>query len=232
MFWNNNRFVKQLVFILLALFLFFHCSTDNSNGISFSADQNNDSKGESTIERLVNKKFKVKPIDSYDDKYDAYFRKATKKFFGIDTDYRWFKSQAMAESGLDHEAVSPVGAKGIMQVMDPTYAEIKRKNNDILGNVFSARWNIQAGIYYDSYLYGQWSSPRPEFDRMAFMFASYNAGLGNILKAQKICGKYDIGDCNLWNDVKIYGVEVNTWKQKETIHYVTKIFKFMGNKNY
>jgi len=34
---------------------------------------------------------------------------------------------------------------------------------------------------------GQWHSPRPRLERLKLAQASYNAGLGNILKAQKKC---------------------------------------------
>lgn len=168
-----------------------------------------------------------KPIDRFSNKYDVHFKKASKRYFSVGLDYRWFKAQSFAESNLNPTAVSPVGAKGIMQIMDPTYAEIHRKTG-ITGNVFNARWNIMAGIYYNSYLYGQWRSPRPELDRLALMFASYNAGLGNILKAQKLCKT----DCNLWNSIKVSGPDVRSWKEDETIHYVHKILKLMGHEGY
>ena len=33
-----------------------------------------------------------------------------------------------------------------------------------------------------------WSAPRPADDRLKLALASYNAGIGNLLKAQKKCG--------------------------------------------
>ena len=51
------------------------------------------------------------------DRYDPIFRKYTKRYFGVGTDWRWFKAQGMAESDLTPGARSRVGARGIMQLM-------------------------------------------------------------------------------------------------------------------
>ena len=50
-------------------------------------------------------------------KYDPYFRKYSKRFFGPAFDWHWFKAQGIAESGLQKDAKSWVNAKGIMQLM-------------------------------------------------------------------------------------------------------------------
>lgn len=95
----------------------------------------------------------------------------------------------MAESNLKKDAVSPVGACGILQVMPKTFKEQCEKLKISNGDPFDPDVNIKVGMYYNSYLFNQWTSPRPFEDRMYFTFASYNAGLGNILKAQKFCIK-------------------------------------------
>ena len=64
------------------------------------------------------------------------------------------------------------------------------------------------------------------------MFASYNAGLGNPLKAQKLCLASETDVCNLWINIRGYASEVRTWRYEETLGYVTRIFKFMGKKDY
>lgn len=207
MFRYSYRFSKQLVLILSIIF----CFVSTSHADLFK-----------------------KPIDSFTSKYDIHYKKATKRFFSIGLDYRWFKSQGMAESNLNPFAVSPVSAKGIMQIMDPTRRDLDKKLGTS-GNPFDARWSIMAGVYYNSYLYKQWSSPRPELDRLALMFASYNAGLGNILKAQKNCNLYGveaINECNLWASIKDQGHSVSSWKEEETIGYVSRIFRFMGYNNW
>jgi len=123
-------------------------------------------------------------------KYDQYFRKYSKRFFGPAIDWHWFKAQGIAESGLRGNARSWVNAKGIMQLMPRTFAELKKKNPE-LRNVLDPRWNIAAGIYYDSSMYMKWREDRPFLDRMRFMLGSYNAGFRTILRAQKLSRKYD-----------------------------------------
>lgn len=168
--------------------------------------------------------------DKYKSLYDIYFRKYSKQYFGIGFPWEWFKAQSIAESSLRENAISPVGARGLMQVMPGTFKDIKRKQSSIL-SIDDPKWNIAAGIYYDSTLYKQWSSPRPFVDRMSFMLGSYNAGLGNPLKAQKECKKAKDKGCNEWEVVAKYAPQISSWRHDETLHYVDKIMGLM-NTNY
>ncbi len=158
-------------------------------------------------------------------KYDRYFNKYTKRYFGAGFDWRWFKAQAIAESNLNHKAKSWVNAKGIMQIMPTTFNEIKKKNPSFV-DINEPRWNIAAGIYYDRLIYKKWRAPRPFKDRMNFTFGSYNAGFNNILKAQKVCKKIGVNE-NLWQNVKSVAPKVPSWRHKETLEYVTKINNMM-----
>ncbi len=114
-------------------------------------------------------------------RFDPYFRKYAKHYFGAGTDWRWFKAQGIAESGLNPKARSPTGAVGIMQILPSTFGDIKKKN-PAFGSLREPRWNIAAGIYYDRHLHKRWVQWGAK-DRFSFMFASYNAGLGTIGKA-------------------------------------------------
>jgi len=158
-------------------------------------------------------------------KYDRYFKKYTKRYFGPGFDWKWFKAQAIAESNLHHNAKSWVNAKGIMQIMPATFQEIKGKNPH-LGDINQPRWNIAAGIYYDQQLYFKWKAERPFNDRMCFTFGSYNAGFRNMVKAQKVCKKNGMNE-NLWKNIKSIASKVSGWRHKETLAYVRKIFSMM-----
>ena len=154
-------------------------------------------------------------------KYDTYFRKYTKRFFAAGFDWKWFKAQAIAESNLQQDAKSWVNAKGIMQLMPRTFHEIKKKNPSFV-DIDEPRWNIAAGIYYDSRLYRKWKARRPFVDKMSFTFASYNAGFTNILKAQIVCKKGGLNE-NLWHNIKQVAPSVRGWRHRETLGYVAKI---------
>ena len=157
-------------------------------------------------------------------KYDRYFSKYSKRYFGPNFDWRYFKAQAVAESSLEAKAKSRVGASGIMQIMPRTFKEIARKNPSIKGNRLQPRWNIAAGIYYNRMIWKAWKAERPFKDRINFMFGSYNAGKRNILKAQKIAEMEGL-DPNLWESIEPALPKVTGKRSKETIDYVKKIDK-------
>ena len=152
------------------------------------------------------------------DRYDPLFRKYSKRFFGPGFDWRWFKAQGIAESGLREDAESWVGAKGIMQIMPATLREIADKSDlPVLDNNDPGA-NIAAGIFYDRSLYERWDDiPKPR-ERLAFTFASYNGGRSRILRAQEACG----ADCVRWARVTGHAPE-------ETQGYVARILTLMGH---
>lgn len=123
---------------------------------------------------------------SIPDSYDRAIKAAAGRWMpGVD--WRLLKAQYWQESRLDPFAVSPAGAQGIAQFMPATWAETSKALR--FGGVaaFSARHAIDAGAYYMSKQRRAWYSPRPERDRHSLALASYNAGLGNIAKAQRLC---------------------------------------------
>ncbi len=169
------------------------------------------------------------PCESYErykrvKKFDNYFSKYTKRYFGPALDWRHFKAQAVAESRLNAKAKSRVGALGIMQIMPRTFEEICRKHPGIKGTRAQPRWSIAAGIYYDRQLWNTWKADRSFLDRLNFTFGSYNAGKGNILKAQKAAEKKGLNP-NLWESMEKELPGVTGKNSKETIGYVKKIEK-------
>jgi len=157
------------------------------------------------------------PVHSnkWTDEYDRHFRKYSKRYFGPFFDWHWFKAQGIAESGLDADAHSSVGAVGVMQLMPSTFKEIT-DTNPHFAEVESPRWNIAAGIYYDRTLYRKFPKT-PEQDRLYLALASYNAGYGRILNTAR---KLDT-DSPTWDTVKPY-------LPNETRAYITRIRKLMG----
>jgi membrane-bound lytic murein transglycosylase MltF len=155
-------------------------------------------------------------------KYDRYFSKYSKRYFGPGFNWHYFKAQAIAESRLQSDAESGVGAMGIMQIMPATFEEILQKNPSIKGTRKQPRWNIAAGIYYDRTIWKMWTADRPFQDRINFMFGSYNAGKGSILRAQKIANAQKLNP-NLWQSIEVTLSQVTGKRSKETIGYIRKI---------
>ena len=146
--------------------------------------------------------------------YDEHFQKYTKRYFGPHFDWRWFKAQAIAESHLRPDALSPVGAIGLMQVMPRTFREIQQENPHFV-DVRVPRWNIAAGIWYDRYLYRQdaWE-PLADDEQLLLAFAGYNSGLGGALRAFKKTPK----PADSW-------LRVAPQAPEETQGYVSRIVK-------
>jgi len=157
------------------------------------------------------------PVHSshWTDKYDRHFKKYSKRYFGPLFDWRWFKAQAIAESGLNDSAESQVGARGLMQIMPETLLEITEKNPHFT-ELESAHWNIAAGIYYDRTLYRKFEKTAAQ-DKLYMTFASYNAGYGRILNASKLTASKEKN----WN-------EIEPLLPKETRSYVMRIRELMG----
>lgn len=118
-------------------------------------------------------------------KYDYDIKAATDKYLpGVD--WRLYKAQLIAESNLNPEAVSSVGAEGLAQFMPGTWKDVSKKLKFPKGaKPTDPKYAIPAGAYYMCTLIKSWSSPRPDMDRYCLALASYNAGFGHLIKAQK-----------------------------------------------
>lgn len=148
--------------------------------------------------------------------YDAFIEAASRLYLP-QWDWRWYRSQLEQESLLNPEAVSHAGAVGIAQFMPATWADMQRelKFNGSRTDAYKA---IRAGAFYDRKLRNAWKWKRPECDRRRLTFASYNAGLGNVIKAQRHC----LG-ARHWPQIKLCLSKVTGINSIETIDYVEKI---------
>ncbi len=155
------------------------------------------------------------------DEFDPTFRKYSKRYFGPGWDWRLFKAQAMAESSLQPDAESSVGARGLMQLMPSTYQEIQSQRPEF-GSIDDPEWNIAAGILQDRHLWRVWSRDVAEGERSSFMFGSYNAGQGTITRAAETAEREKL-DHARWPSIEIVAPKVPRWRYQETLTYVRRI---------
>ena len=158
--------------------------------------------------------------DYWTDRYDPYFRKQAKHYFGPLVDWHWFKAQGIAESDLRPDVESHKKAYGIMQLMPSTFEEIRLKGSGFgRAQIEDPRWNIAAGIYYDGYLFLTFSPIDDVSERFNYTFGAYNAGRSRILeRVRRVGGEEERWP--LWSNL-------NATLPTETSRYVERIHKLM-----
>ena len=132
-------------------------------------------------------------------------------------DWLWVKAQAYQESRFNPAAVSPVGAVGLMQIMPGTGREMARRTG-VDGPLTSPLVNVLYGTAYDRRMLGIWSAPRTPGERLELAHASYNAGAGHIIKAQRLAGGH-----HAWRCISLFLEQVTGRHSAETISYVRLI---------
>ncbi|WP_250461939.1 transporter substrate-binding domain-containing protein [Microbulbifer litoralis] len=162
------------------------------------------------------KKFKKSPL--YEETYNRYF-KPNKRFQqkirariipGQDLspydelakssseefrfDWRLVIAQMWQESNFNPKAVSPVGAQGLMQLMPATAEDM-----GFPPPVFEPDRNIMAGVKYLNWVRGRFDPRLPAATRLWFTLASYNAGYGHLLDAQRLAKELGL-DPDIWFD--------------------------------
>ncbi len=134
-------------------------------------------------------------------------------------DYLLMMAQGYQESRLDHNARSPSGAIGIMQVMPATGKEMN------VGDITKLEPNIHAGVKYIRFVMNQFYADQPmdPLNKVLFAFASYNAGPGRVSQLRKEAAKRGL-DPNRWfNHVEVVTAEK---VGRETVQYVSNIYKY------
>lgn len=155
------------------------------------------------------------------DKYDGRIQRAVDTYWPDYPRFAAAKAQLFAESRLDPRAVSPVGARGVAQFMPGTWDEVTRQLR--LGAVSPVHdVAIDAYAYYMAKLRHVWRAGRDPLDRQPLAQASYNAGAGNIIKAQKVCG-----GARLWAAIApCLGDVTGAAHSRETTTYVERIARY------
>lgn len=163
-------------------------------------------------------------ISIYDNMIQYYARE-------IQWDWRLIAALMRQESNFNTHATSWAGAKGLMQLMPRT-----AKQMGLEGNPYQPDINIKAGSKYLQYLEQFWKHIPDFTQRIKFILASYNAGLGHVQDATRLAKKYGYSDVE-WDgnteyfilykaNPKFYTDKVVRYgycRGTETFNYVRKI---------
>lgn len=129
-------------------------------------------------------------ISEYDDLIKLYSQK-------IEWDWKLLASMICQESRFSPTARSWAGANGLMQLMPGT---AKRYGLDTIDA--TAEQSLQAGTSYLLDLDKYWRNHVPnKQERIKFILASYNAGLGHVIDARNLAIKYNKEPSIWYNNV-------------------------------
>ncbi|MDX2443780.1 MAG: transporter substrate-binding domain-containing protein [Bacteroidales bacterium] len=145
--------------------------------------------------------------------YDSLIRQYSDS---LSWDWRLLASMIYQESGFLPNAVSWVGAFGLMQLMPSTANYYRVTKNSI------PERNIEAGVKYLQWLdeiFQDKVTYREE--RLKFVLGSYNVGLGHVLDARALARKYD-KDPEIWDD----NVEIFLLKKSDPKYYLDPVVRF------
>lgn len=108
---------------------------------------------------------------------------------------------------------------GLCQFLPGTWSDIQKRHPH-LNNPYDPKQSIIAAAMYMGDLNRSWSSPRPVMDRYMLALASYNAGIGNLLRAQeKAEGALP------YSEIISRLAEVTGHHARETTEYVDRIVR-------
>lgn len=113
--------------------------------------------------------------------YDQLIQRYAKR---INWDWRLVAAIIHQESHFNPNARSWCGAQGLMQLMPGTARQM-----GIYDNVYNPERNIQGGTNYLKYLEKSWADIKDYTQRIKFILASYNAGLGHVTDAVRLAEK-------------------------------------------
>lgn len=122
------------------------------------------------------------------------------------------------ESRFRPQAVSPKGARGLMQLMPDTAYEVAYKlglEDVSLEDLFNPKTNLELGCYY-------FNSILKEFGgRIRFALAAYNAGIGSVYKWSKSQNQANLAYPS--NNKPLY-TKLGKYMYPETRRYVQKVY--------
>lgn len=115
--------------------------------------------------------------------FDRELKKESKM---LEWDWRLLAAIVYNESKFDPEAISQIGAYGLMQITPETATMFH------VEDYFTPDSNIYVGVRYLKYLDQTFSKyPLPPEEKLKFVLASYNVGAGHVMDAMRLARKYE-----------------------------------------
>lgn len=155
----------------------------------------------------------VKIHSSLEEKRDinSYIQKASKEY---DVPYDIIHAVIETESSFKPDAVSPTGARGLMQINEITLKEIniQLKTKYTFNDLFDPEINVRLGTFYLSHLYAR-------FGDYETVYAAYNAGPTAVSKWLKDPQYSSDGKTLIHENIPF----------AETKRYVEKVIAFREN---
>lgn len=115
--------------------------------------------------------------------YDDLFRKYASE---LGWDWRMLAALAFTESNFNPTVVSWCGARGLMQIMPRT----ARAMGVPAGMEQDPEWSLRGAVRYIKYTERYFKDIEDSNERIKFVLASYNGGVGHVLDAQALARKY------------------------------------------
>lgn len=133
--------------------------------------------------------------------YDNHFIRHSQ---AIGWDWRLMAAQCYQESGFDPQAVSWAGARGLMQIMPETAAHLGLAAS----HIYSPEHNISAAARYLRELDRTFNDVKGRMDRINFVLAAYNGGVGHVRDAMALARKHG-KDPYKWEDVSYFILQLS-----------------------
>jgi soluble lytic murein transglycosylase-like protein len=146
-----------------------------------------------------------------------------RQIWGMTAPVSTFVAQLHQESGCNSNAVSPVGARSMAQVMPGTEKDLRSRYVDLRElEVTNPTWAMRALLLYDRELY-QRTTAVDECNRMAKTLAKYNGGEAWIIRQERKAGSQGMDARIYFDQVELVNAGRSVAATKENRGYPRRI---------
>lgn len=146
--------------------------------------------------------------------------------WGLDAPVATLAAQIHQESRWRFDALSPVGAQGLGQIMPGTTTWLAKTFPRTLGNAepLNPIWSMQAMVSYDQWL-AERIRGRNRCERAALILSAYNGGLGWVIRDRRLAVVNGADPLAWFDSVERYNAGRSVAAFKENRQYPRLILK-------